>query len=405
MKKKYFYKKNKYLWLLTDIFVWIVCIAIADFLGYLIGKVHMAEVLFVSVKWLAFIFKVHGITAKIAVLFFFLLMVGVVLVISALFTFPILGIYYGVSRAIRKNQKARLHYDVIKDIDYFRDEFKELSPADISLLADLKIERGKDITATLLSLEQKKWIKIENNQIVPLEGYGEPLLFSEQELLNMIRTNKMNSNALGRWENASVQAAVRQGLLASNKDKGRLLLKMGMFILMFFVCISIFSGAAEDTDRLGSKIDELLDTPEMDKYEEIDTELLSEQEQMALLQEQLELPEVQQSIVIIMLMFMELICGIMIFILPILTIAYLLSYVLSKPRYKRTKKGKILTEELAGMRNFIHDFSNLKEADKEQLVLWDNFLVYAVVLEENENIVKEIGRIRKVDLSKFSRLG
>lgn len=405
MKKKYFYKKNKYLWLFADILVWVICIGIADLIWYAIGQIHMAELLIVVMKWLPLTFKVDGIMPKIAMLLVFFIIVGMVLVMSALFTFPILGVYYGVSRAIRKNQRARVRYDVIADIDYFRDEFKELSPADISLLMDLKIERGKDTTATLLSLEQKKWIKIEDNRIIPMEGCGEPLLFSEQELLNIIRANQMNPYTLGRWENASIQSAVRQGLLTSNKDKGRMLLKLAMFVLMFIVCISVFSGAEQDADNMSNKVDELLNSPEMDKYSAIDTELLSEKEQMALLQEQLELPEVQQSVIILVFMFMELICGIMIFILPILAIAYLLSYALSKPKYKRTKKGKILTEELAGMRNFIHDFSNLKDADKEQLVLWDSFLVYAVVLEENESIVKEIGRIRKVDLSRFGRLG
>lgn len=405
MKKKYFYKKNKYLWLFADILVWVICIGIADLIWYAIGQIHMAELLIVVMKWLPLTFKVDGIMPKIAMLLVFFIIVGMVLVMSALFTFPILGVYYGVSRAIRKNQRARVRYDVIADIDYFRDEFKELSPADISLLMDLKIERGKDTTATLLSLEQKKWIKIEDSRIIPMEGCGEPLLFSEQELLNIIRANQMNPYTLGRWENASIQSAVRQGLLTSNKDKGRMLLKLAMFVFMFIVCISVFSGAEQDADNMSNKVDELLNSPEMDKYSAIDTELLSEKEQMALLQEQLELPEVQQSVIILVFMFMELICGIMIFILPILAIAYLLSYALSKPKYKRTKKGKILTEELAGMRNFIHDFSNLKDADKEQLVLWDSFLVYAVVLEENESIVKEIGRIRKVDLSRFGRLG
>ena len=405
MKKKYFYKKNKYLWLFADILVWVICIGIADLIWYAIGKIHIAELFLVALKWLPLIFKVHGIMSKLAMVIVLFMIIGIVLVMSALCTFPILGIYYGISRAIRKNQRARVRYDVIADIDYFRDEFKELSPADISLLMDLKIESGKDTTATLLSLEQKKWIKIEDNRIIPMEGCGEPLLFSEQELLNIIRANQMNPYTLGRWENASIQSAVRQGLLTSNKDKGRMLLKLAMFVLMFIVCISVFSGAEQDADNMSNKVDELLNRPEMDKYSAIDTELLSEKEQMALLQEQLELPEVQQSVIILVFMFMELICGIMIFILPILAIAYLLSYALSKPKYKRTKKGKILTEELAGMRNFIHDFSNLKDADKEQLVLWDSFLVYAVVLEENESIVKEIGRIRKVDLSRFGRLG
>ena len=323
---------------------------------------------------------------------------------SALFTFPILGIYYGVSRAIRRNQKARVRYDVIADIDYFREEFKDLSATDISLLMDLKLERGKDVTATLLSLEQKKWIRIENDRIEPLTGKGDRLLDSEAELLRIIRANQMNGYQLNRWEHVSVQSALQRGLLTSNKDKGRFTFKMFRFVVAFVFCILVFNN---DMDAKSKQVDELLASYEAgySEYDEIDVTLLSKEEQMAILQEQLEIPEVQMAVVLIIVMFLQVICGVMIFVLPFVGIGYLISYFVSKPKYKRTKKGKILTEELAGMRNFIHDFSNLKDADKEQIVLWDSFLVYAVVLEENQNIVKEIGRIRRIDLSKFGRLG
>ena len=46
------------------------------------------------------------------------------------------------------------------------------------------------------------------------------------------------------------------------------------------------------------------------------------------------------------------------------------------------------------MKNFIHDYSNLSEVEKDALVLWDDYLIYAVVLEENKKIVEEIMRRR-----------
>ena len=49
-----------------------------------------------------------------------------------------------------------------------------------------------------------------------------------------------------------------------------------------------------------------------------------------------------------------------------------------------------MTEYIYGMKNFIHDFSNLSEATQNELVLWDDYLVYAVVLEENQQIVNDI---------------
>lgn len=43
-------------------------------------------------------------------------------------------------------------------------------------------------------------------------------------------------------------------------------------------------------------------------------------------------------------------------------------------------------------KNFIHDYSNLNMADRRQVVFWEDYLVYAVVLEENEEIVNEIAK-------------
>lgn len=401
--KKYFNKNYRRHKLVCDILAWLVCMLITDAIWYGFGKVHLLGLLMGGNGELFKIFsQLDGIVPKLTFLLVMLLVLGLVLAVTALTTIPILAAYYGISRAVRRNRRTRVQYDVIRNIDYFREEFKELSPADISLLMDLKIEKEKDIAATLLSLEQKKWIRIENDSIVPLQTPGEALLPSEQDLFERIRMNQMDFNSLGQWQYFSTRSAFRAGLLTDNKSKGRLLVRMVLFVLAFLFCIRVFTGA--DAWGAEAKIDGLLAVLD-EKYDDIDMEELPGEEAAALLQEQLELPEVQRIIVYLCLMFFQLVCGLLIFILPIAAIAYLIAYAVSKPRYKRTKKGKLLTEELAGMRNFIHDFSNLAEADKEQLTLWDNFLVYAVVLEENENIVREIGNIRKVDLSRFGRLG
>ena len=68
-------------------------------------------------------------------------------------------------------------------------------------------------------------------------------------------------------------------------------------------------------------------------------------------------------------------------------------------RYERTKESKILVEQIAGIKNYIHDFSLLSEKDKENIVLWEDFLIYAVVLEENEKIIDDIYRYKNINLN------
>ena len=65
---------------------------------------------------------------------------------------------------------------------------------------------------------------------------------------------------------------------------------------------------------------------------------------------------------------------------------------------RRTEYENQMAECVYGMKNFIHDYSNLNVADRQQVVLWEDYLVYAVVLEENEEIVNEISKTRRETL-------
>ena len=56
------------------------------------------------------------------------------------------------------------------------------------------------------------------------------------------------------------------------------------------------------------------------------------------------------------------------------------------------ENGKILMEQVFGIKNFIHDFSLLSEKEKEEVMLWNEFLIYAIVLEENSIIINEISK-------------
>lgn len=69
---------------------------------------------------------------------------------------------------------------------------------------------------------------------------------------------------------------------------------------------------------------------------------------------------------------------------------------------KRTEAGELLTAQIYGLKNFIRDFSNLSEAEKEQLILWDDFLIYAVLLEENERIIEDIFSMRNLRYRDFT---
>ena len=77
---------------------------------------------------------------------------------------------------------------------------------------------------------------------------------------------------------------------------------------------------------------------------------------------------------------------------------------INNTKIQRTELGDQFTEYIYGMKNFIHDFSMLEDATKDALILWDDFLIYAVVLEENDKIIEEIFMKRDLNPFKFKVL-
>ncbi len=57
---------------------------------------------------------------------------------------------------------------------------------------------------------------------------------------------------------------------------------------------------------------------------------------------------------------------------------------------RRTPMGEREAEYIYGIRNYLRDFTKLFEADRRALVLWDDFLLYAVTLGQNPQVVNEL---------------
>jgi uncharacterized membrane protein len=62
---------------------------------------------------------------------------------------------------------------------------------------------------------------------------------------------------------------------------------------------------------------------------------------------------------------------------------------------RRTPLGEEEAEFVYGIRNYLRDFTALSEADRHALMLWDDFMVYAIALGQNRQVVDELTRIWK----------
>lgn len=255
-----------------------------------------------------------------------------------------LALYLGIRYPIKKLEKKNLTYNANKDILYYRDILKDLTPFEISILANLNIEEKKDIVATILWYQQKNYIDIKNEQII---FNSDVKLNKKDELfLNFLKTN--DYGYLESYKNISYKDLKEKKYIVENKYKlniaKNIILIFGLFIItIVLILLNIFF---VKNMIIQKTIDLLL-------------------------------------IVIIFFIIYKKIASIV------------TSYINKTNNFRRTKLGEEKITYIHALQNFIHDFSNLKDYNKEQILLWEDFLIYAIVLEQNDKIIEDITKLFK----------
>jgi uncharacterized membrane protein YgcG len=72
--------------------------------------------------------------------------------------------------------------------------------------------------------------------------------------------------------------------------------------------------------------------------------------------------------------------------------AGLLQLSLTRLLRQRTSKGELRHRQWVGVRNFLHDFSQLGTAPSGHLILWERYLVYAVALGVSEPLARGLSQ-------------
>lgn len=89
------------------------------------------------------------------------------------------------------------------------------------------------------------------------------------------------------------------------------------------------------------------------------------------------------------------ILGFLFIALPILMIfifSYFISYSQYKTenKYKRSTKGEEINKKLEGLKNYLNDFSLMRKKELDEIVFWEDYLIYSVLFNQNKNIINEI---------------
>ena len=282
--------------------------------------------------------------------------------ITVLFSLPF-QMYYIYNRYKKfKNNRLNSTYSKVEGIDYYRDKLKSVSPALMSFLVNLEIEEEKDIKATLLYYEAHNLIKIENNEIIQNPNH---LALTESDKKFFEYLNNKSIKNYNLWKGEVVREALNAKYV-KKKDASsikKLLIKRKITIIILAITLTISNFYWTFQKSYGPL--NILDNNEI-------------------------LTKLSMLIAYVVMLYS--------FIALIVLLVKGEKSIFSNGNsiYERTSKGDQLTEQIHGLKNFIHDFSILEEATKKQLVLWNDFLIYATILEENSIIIDEITEYKAI---------
>lgn len=281
-------------------------------------------------------------------------------------------VYFAFIKARVRTSLEKHLFTSPEDLYYFRDTFPGMKPATVSLLMDLEVEADKDMAASLLQMVDKGQLVFTEAGLAPGGAQAEPSA-SEAELARLVAGER---TGISRWKELSIEEAMEAGYLQAAgpvdiKARTKKLWRVwGMCLAVSLLFSGMTSGLFGNIDffeRTGLAAAGLADIGSYMREPGFVTEVLFS------------------------LMFWGVATAMIALIaLPIYIHYFKKRYTKLRAPVRRTRLGEQAARQLYGLKNYIHDFTLLGEATKEKVALWGDFLVYAIVLEQNPKIIDEI---------------
>ena len=393
MKTKRIKTKKEKLILLLDIAVIIVCILRS------LGNYKFFAEGFGMVK------EFSGSNPFMSCLLIFY-MIWLFILYIAIKNFIIIAIYLAYRIPKKRIIKHNTKYEVIENIDYFRERFTGITPPEISLLTDLEIETKKDLAASILNLYNKKVVSFDskNKMVVNKDVNTEHLKESDSYLYSLLLNNNLNIVSVKKWKEISTKEAIEDGYIKEKNREKRYGFSDSLLTIFRWVGIMFLAGIIGGGYLVTPPGQKLMKN--MEEYETITKDIKDQDVIVDMIKEDKDFRKLTYdlyvgSIPVCLVGTFAVVAIFALFSMPFYLRARKITYffVDANDKYDRTPEGKILVEQIVGMKNFIHDFSNLSQSEKEEVVLWNDFIIYAILLEENEKIIHEILKIKKMDVN------
>ncbi len=318
----------------------------------------------------------------------------------------IITIYY--SRGILKKIKVRKNAKLKGTIDYYRDDLDKISPNIIMFTSTYDVDYKKSVASTILKLKLIGYIKEKGKRFEIINKDTSELLESEKMVLDLIKTGNLDKS---NYRHTIEKEVISKKYVKKNSNVLVTLIKIVLVILtniyMYKASIAlddyVFDNyhiitevrdnkryikleKEEDIEKLYNEVkDESVYYGEMFDYK--DGRRMSYNYSM-IRSNALKYSVVRKAVILNILVPVSIVvCFISSFVVLYIIVDLLINI---NKKYRRTLKGKELLNKAYGLKNFLKDFSLIKNRKEKELVLWEYYLIYASILGVNVKINDEV---------------
>lgn len=292
-----------------------------------------------------------------------IMLIFIYMVMAIIKNLYVVVIYIGIKIGTRMYRKQKLSKnDFQKTKEYYRGILQGYSPAVLSFIDDFEIEYPSTIIASLLQLSKNHFITMEQGVIKKNtnEKLDDTNLESnETYILNHIKEDRVVLNN-AEFKKQLTEDALKKGLIKNiqevNKEKKKKIIKA--FLSLF----AIFSVTFIPINVMGNF-------------------------------------KIEGGILPVLLFLIMVISLLGMFFYPLILIVSYAVYSIKNQNcpYVRTEKGEEINKKLEGLKIYLKEYSYLEEKKESEIVIWEEYLVYSVLFNQNTKIMEAYKKYIEID--------
>lgn len=307
---------------------------------------------------------------------------------------------------IIKNAKLKSN----EEYTYYRDDLNKISPSIIMFTSLMENNIKKSVGATILKLKLTKHIieekgKLKYNSKMIIDN---SLLESEQIVINFIENNGFDEK---KYRKCVEKEAIEQNYVKKNNK--RVIIKLLKICIMPFIPVILISNSLKFDDYVFKSystqtldgiqylkindhddIEKLYNNGTIDEKDyyhhvsEINGQKRTHYSYSLIRADRYKYDVVKEKVLFEILDVSFILLSIVSIFVSIFLVIEQIRYF--NKNYIRTIKGNELLSKAYALKNYLKDFSIINERSCKDLVLWEYYLIYAVILDINTTIEDEI---------------